>query len=287
MHFLSLSGRWPAALIEAARRFHQKNGWVMSSHIAMSMMLALFPFVLFTVALTGTVAGLLAPDIEMESIADLVFAYWPQAVAQPLLNELEAVLSTSSTKLATLGGLIALYFASNGVDAVRVAMVQAYHEIDARPFWQARAICIGLVVLGGTGILAVAVFELLLPFYVRYLSDFLPALQLPDQWERGLNGILALCLPVGAVLSFHILLPGRRHALHFIVPGVALTLVLWLLAGSMFAIYIGSFAQYSATYAGLAGAMAALIFLYLNAAILILGAEFNGALIRSTTVVDI
>ena len=63
-----------------------------------------------------------------------------------------------------------------------------------------------------------------------------------------------------------------------ILPGVLLTLVLWSAGGWAFSIYIGKFATYSATYAGLAGAMAALIFLYLCAAMLILGAEYNGAL---------
>jgi len=271
--------RWPAALLTAARRFSRKNGWVMSSHIAMSMMLALFPFVLFTVALAGTVAGILSQDVEMESMTELVFGAWPDSVAQPILGELEAVLRTSSTQLATLGGLFALYFASNGVDAVRIAMVQAYHDTDSRPFWKTRGICIGLVILGGAGILAAAVFELLLPLYMRYLADLLPFGQLSGQWEKGLSGILALLLPAGAVLAFHILLPGRVHRMGRILPGVILTLLLWLAAGSGFAIYVSSFAQYSATYAGLAGAMAAMIFLYLNAAILILGAEFNGALI--------
>ena len=63
-----------------------------------------------------------------------------------------------------------------------------------------------------------------------------------------------------------------------ILPGVALTLRLWAAGGWGFSVYIAQFATYSATYAGLAGAMAALIFMYLCAAILIFGAEFNGAL---------
>lgn len=64
-----------------------------------------------------------------------------------------------------------------------------------------------------------------------------------------------------------------------VLPGVVLTLLLWGAAGWGFSIYIARFATYSATYAGLAGAMSALIFLYLMSAILILGAEFNGALL--------
>ena len=85
-------------------------------------------------------------------------------------------------------------------------------------------------------------------------------------------------MPVGMVLAFHALLPPHRHSLMQILPGVGLTILLWAAGGWGFSFYVAQFATYSATYAGLAGAMAALIFLYLCAAILILGAEFNGAL---------
>ncbi len=80
------------------------------------------------------------------------------------------------------------------------------------------------------------------------------------------------------VLVAHLILPTGRHKLRQILPGVVLTLALWAAGGWGFSVYIAQFASYSATYAGLAGAMAALIFLYLCAAILILGAEYNGAL---------
>ena len=62
------------------------------------------------------------------------------------------------------------------------------------------------------------------------------------------------------------------------VSGVILTILLWGLAGAGFSYYLAQFASYNATYAGLAGVMVALIFLYLMSALLILGAEFNGAL---------
>jgi membrane protein len=85
------------------------------------------------------------------------------------------------------------------------------------------------------------------------------------------------------VFSCHRWLPGRRQ-LARIWPGIVLTLVLWIIAASGFSLYLESFASYSRTYAGLAGIMTALIFLYLMAAILIFGAEYNSALGRAKTV---
>ena len=136
-----------------------------------------------------------------------------------------------------------------------------------------------MVILGGVGILTAALFEIILPLYVQYLAEFFPTVPVSSQWQQGMNGILVAVLPLIAVLLCHWILPGRVHRLTRILPGAILTVALWWLAGIGFAFYVGSVAQYSATYAGLAGAMAAMIFLYVNAVILILGAEFNGVLI--------
>lgn len=268
------------AVLLAMRQFNKKNGWVLSSHIAMSMMLALFPFALFTVSLAGAITEISAQDIDIEYVLDLLFGSWPATVAGPIKKEVVAVLQNSGLQLVTFSGVLTLYFASNGVDAVRVAMVSAYQEEDRRPYWKARAICIMIVVLGGGGLLAAALFEVLLPLAVRYFADQLPIITpgFAENWENGLNGILVLVVPVAAVFLCHLVLPNRVHRFSDIGAGAVFTIVLWWACGIGFAVYVSEFSQYSATYAGLGGAMVALVFLNLNAAILILGAELNGAL---------
>lgn len=59
------------------------------------------------------------------------------------------------------------------------------------------------------------------------------------------------------------------------------TLVLWLIGGTAFGVYLVEFpGNYVSTYAGLASAMIALVFLYLTAAIFIVGGEMNAAIAR-------
>jgi len=263
------------ALVKAASRFGAKGGWVMGSHVAMSLMMALFPFVLFVVAL----AGFLSRDVPVDDLFTLLLGSWPEEVAAPIERELRAVLAASDSGLMTLGGVLALYFASNGVDAVRVAMTRAYHETDPRPFWKTRLLCLGLVIAGAALVLAGVAVDVVMPIYANMLRSAVPGEVTSWFAGVGVSWIFVAAMPVLGVVVFHLVLPGRRHAMRQILPGVVLTLLLWSLAGWGFSIYIARFASYSATYAGLAGAMSALIFLYLNAAILILGAEFNGALI--------
>ncbi len=269
-----LSGRLIKALFLAFRRFSEKNGFVMSSHVAMSMMMALFPFVLFTVALAGT----LSQGYVTDELIDLIFGAWPQDVAGPIVSELRAVLQGSSSGVITIGGLLAVYFASNGVAAVRAAMNQAYHDHDSWPFWKTRLLCIVLVILGGAAILIVAAVEVVLPVYTTLVSKHTDVDVSTWLSVDRLRWTFTVAVPVATILLAHLVLPTRRHRVMQILPGVLLTLLLLGSGGWAFSIYIAQFASYSATYAGLAGAMAALIFLYLCAAILILGAEYNGAL---------
>ncbi|MDP5216222.1 YihY/virulence factor BrkB family protein [Ruegeria sp. 2205SS24-7] len=262
------------AFLTALRRFTLKSGWVMSSHVAMFAMLALFPFILFSIALAGS----LSENVINDDVIALIFGAWPPDVSGPIIAELKNVLNSSGTGVLTFGGLLAVFFASNGVDAVRMAMTRAYHDYDDRPFWQTRLLCIAIVVAGAAIVIVVAAIEVVLPLYGQLVSEALTGESKDLISVERLSWIFIITMPAGGVLTFHMLLPARRHKLRQILPGVVLTLVLWAVVGWGFSIYVSQFASYSATYAGLAGAMSALIFLYLISAILILGAEFNGAL---------
>lgn len=87
-----------------------------------------------------------------------------------------------------------------------------------------------------------------------------------------------LWLPAFRSRGRHSRVAGRRTIVT-ILPGIAVTLVLWLVGGTAFGMYLDSFARnYVSTYAGLATGMIVLVFLYMLAAIFIFGAELNAAI---------
>ena len=271
---------WQAPVMAAGRaalrRFDSNHGFIRASHVAMSIMLALFPFVLFVVAL----AGVLAPQMESDDLVALLFRTWPQDIAAPLAREIRAVLEASSLGLMTIGGALALWFSSNGVDAVRVALSLAYRDSDPRPFWITRPLCVAFVLIGGAALLAGLTVNVGLPAYFSFFAEAMPEPLAGWVENTALQWAVTLGVLLAGVAACHIWLPGTPHGMRDIWPGVVLTVGLWIGAVRGFGYYLAKFADYSATYAGLAGAMAGLIFLYLMAVILILGAEFNGALIR-------
>ncbi|HBS49868.1 MAG TPA: hypothetical protein DEA05_07180 [Rhodobacteraceae bacterium] len=274
--------RWKEALFEALGRFITgKGGSILAPNIAFSLMLALFPFLLFILSLAVT----FSTEVDVEELIDLILSAWPEEVARPIERELRAVAGGADGGL-TLGALLTLFFASNGVESIRQAMTLAYHDVDRRPVWKTRLIGLGLVILGSGFVLAFTGVAVAFPLYMHFVGDALPA---PLSWlftDRIINLILTLGLVVPGVFVCHLVLPGGRHGLRNIWPGVILTVALWALAARGFAFYISHYAAYSVIYAGLAGVISALIFLYLLAAILIFGAEFNGALIRQAKARD-
>jgi membrane protein len=262
-----------AALRNALRRFVEENGWQRSSHIALSMMFALFPFCIFSLSL----AGLASVHLRTGELIDFVFGTWPDVVAQPIVRELEAVLGQSDGTTLTLSAVLAIFFASNGVDAIRISITEAYRETDLRSMWKTRLLCIAFVILGGGLLVTCAAILVALPLYFK-LFDIAP----PEFYVRYFAGntslLVATASLIFAVIACHKWLPGIHRPLRDILPGVILTLILWGTVAKLFEYYLVNYATYSVTYAGLAGIMAAQLFMYLMAAIFVFGAEFNGRL---------
>lgn len=268
--------------IAAFHRFNEKSGWVMSSHVAMSLMMALFPFMLFIVAL----AGQIAQSLDVEQLIELTMGGWPDQVADPLARELRAVTAKDTGGLISVGAILALYFASNGVDAIRGAMTAAYREEDHRPFWKKRLVNLAFVLGGAALVVSVAFLGVVLPIYLRVIDGALPGVYTLLVNSGLVRALIGGVIAVGVVMACHHWLPGKHRPQVMIWPGVLVTVVIWAAVARGFSFYVSNFASYSATYAGLAGAMVALIFLYLMAAILIFGAAFNSALCDARTSPD-
>lgn len=260
--------------MQSIRRFDEGDGWAHSSHIALSLLIALFPFLTFSLAL----AVQLSDGINSRDLVEFVMGPWPDQFADPITQEINAVLETKRTGKLTVSAFLALVFASNGVDAIRSGITAAYHDIDTRPFWKTRLLSLLFVIVGALILGSVGTLLIIIPEYIAVFGT-------PDTREyaqffasEGLRFAIAILLLVLLLISCHLWMPGKRPPLRSILPGVILTLVLWSVSAQGFSFYISTFQSYSVTYAGLAGIMASLVFMYLMAAIFLLGAEFNGQL---------
>jgi len=261
---------------EAIDHFLSDDNWAIASHIALSTILALFPFLIVVAA----VAGIIGSRPLAAEVARLVFQAWPEEVARPIAHEAEAVLTRPGTGTVTIGLAVALWFASNGVEALRLALNRAYRVVERRNFLFRRLQSIAFVGLGAAGFVVLAFLVVLGPILWHTAVGLAPWLETFAVTAVVVRYVIATVVLFVILVASHLWLPNGRRSLRDILPGIAVTLATWLVAGAAFGFYLRGFASYSATYAGLAHAMTAIVFLYFVGALVLLGAEFNAALMR-------
>jgi membrane protein len=263
-------------VFDAIWHFSEDDGWAMASHVALSTLLAIFPFLIFGTAL----GSFLGADQFAETAVHLIFDTWPESIAAPISREVVAVLTIPRGGLLTVSVLAAAYFASNGVEALRVSLNRAYRVAETRYWYVTRLASLGFVI---AGVLALAVISIVLvaaPLAVRATGDWLPWLNYVYSWVEswGLFGTV-LVLSIGLLIA-HLWMPAGRRRISDVLPGIVLTLFAWGIGAYTFASYLAAFSSYVSTYAGLASIMIALVFLYIVGVIFILGAEINAALMK-------
>ncbi|MFZ0066834.1 MAG: YihY/virulence factor BrkB family protein [Pseudolabrys sp.] len=264
---------------DACRHFIEDDGWAIASHIALSTLMALFPFLIVVTALAGFFFG--SAELADEA-ARLLLEAWPKQVAAPIALDITGVLTSTRGDVLTLGVLFALYFASSGVESLRIGLNRAYNMKEPRSWWVLRLESIVYVLVGAVAILAFSFLVVLAPLILSKLAHYLPALdQFGDLITFARYAVTAVVLIV-ALMIVHLWLPAGRRSFAEIAPGIVATLLLWLISGAIFGRYLANYAfAYVSMYAGLASAMVALVFLYVCASIFIYGGELNSVVTRT------
>jgi len=242
------------------------------------VLMAMFPFFIVLTALAGFFGS---ADLADE-VANLLLATWPEEVAVPITQEIHSVLTTTHRGALTLGVVLAVYFASSGVESLRIGLNRAYNVVETRYWILLRLESIGYVLLGALGLLALGFLIVLGPFLFGILLRHAPWLGAFDESTLTFfRFAVASTVLVVALLVAHKWIPAGRRRFLEILPGIGATLILWLAAGAGFGRYLAQFSfTYVNTYAGLASAMIALVFLYWTASIFVYGGELNAAFLR-------
>ncbi|WP_433994435.1 YihY/virulence factor BrkB family protein [Bradyrhizobium canariense] len=265
--------------MDAFYTFLADDGWAIASHIALSTLMALFPFLIVLTSL----AGFFGSKELADQAAGLLLQTWPKQVADQLSSQIHEVLTTTRGDALTVGAVLAVYFASNGVEALRVALNRAYAVAEPRRWYWLRLESIGYTLVAAFTSLAMAFLIVLGPLILEAARRHIPLIVETNQHFLNVSryGITILALIV-ALFVLHTWLPAGRRRFLQILPGIIFTMVASLISGIVFGQYLTRFANnYVTMYAGLASVIIALVFLYFTAAIFVYGGELNAAIIKS------
>ena len=270
--------RTASILWSAGEKFISDDGWAIASYIGLTLLMSLFPFLIFV----GALAGFFGSAQLAQEAARLVFAEWPDVVARPISQEVSNVLTAPRGGLLTLGGVLSFYFASSAIEALRVGLNRAYGLIERRPWWLLRLQSLGLVLVGSFALLALAFLIVLGPLILDLLTEFFPSLAAARSLLNFARlGVAAFMLATSLFLA-HRILPAHRPRFVDLLPGVLLTFVTSIAFGELFGAYLTEYVRnYISMYAGLASVMIALVYLYWVALLFVFGGELNAAIMRA------
>ncbi len=248
----------------------------LAAEAALFTLISLPALLLAVVGSLGFVADALGPDGTAE-LHRLVLGVPNSFLSERTYNSyrriVEDVLAQSSGRAVSVGLLLSVWTGSRAVNRYVETITIAY-DVDPRSAWRRRLLAFGLTVGGLLGAVAILPPLVVGPRLLGWLApEAVAATTLRTLHLFFWPGVVMLVVAALATL-YHIgvpwTTPWRRD-----LPGAVLAMLLWLAASEGLRIYLGLSVQHDAFYARLAVPIAVVLWLYITALAVLLGAEFN------------
>jgi membrane protein len=252
---------------------------LLAAGVAFYSFLALFPAMIAAVTVYGLVADPATVARQTQAISDAL----PKDAASLITGQMDAIASQPQQSLGlglVIALALALWSASGGVGNIVTAVNIAYDEEETRGFVARKGLSL-LLTLGAILFVVVAVF--LIAVVPSLLDAFIPsgAVQVMLGVARWAGLAVAVSVALGVLYRFA---PDRdQPRFAWVSVGAGLATVIWLLASLGFSLYVDNFGSYGATYGALAGVAVLMLWLWISAFIVLLGAEINAEAEQQTS----
>ncbi|CAH1659449.1 Ribonuclease BN [Hyphomicrobiales bacterium] len=251
-------------------RISRDNLSLVAAGVAFYAMLAIFPALGVFVSLFGLVADPKTVEAQILTLS----AFLPSEAIQILLGALHGVVEKNTSRLNTglvIGLAIALFSARTGMSSLMTGLNIAYDRQEARGILHQQVVALALT-LGGM------VFGIVSILAIAAVPAVLAVLPVPDDIRTPLLLIRWPFLAAITMLGFTIIYyaaPCHRVRWTSTIIGSVMATVLWLIGSVLFSAYVTRIATYDATYGSLGAVVVLLLWLWLTALALLIGAEIN------------
>ena len=272
--------RWLRVLGRTLSKAWGDSLFGMSSQAAFWSALSTAPLLLALLGMVGFVAKWFGPttinDVQDQVLVFLHGFFSPEVVGTLLAENVRNLLHNGSADIASVGFFISLWAGSSAISAFVEAITIAYGQHEARHPAAERFFALGLYLVA---LIAGVVTLPLLAIGPEALTDLFPA---PVRSQAG-TIISVLYYPVLVVAlmlllaTFYKVAPKHKHPWKRGVPGALLATAVFVIASFGLRLYVGYVYTHGLTYGALATPVTFLLFYYMMALAIILGAQFNNA----------
>lgn len=262
---------WQQIAKRVWRQVGKDNVQIVSAGVAFYFFLSLFPAIAAFLALYGLI---MSPENAAEQVTQLQ-PLIPQEAYQLIAGFAEAVANSEGQTLGwgiAFSILLGVFSANKGTAALFTGLNIAYNQEDSRPFLRRSLLTLGVtlgaIISGSLLLAAVAVIPM--------IRQVLPLPEMTDTILNLLRWPLIVVIGFGALAVLYKVAPNRSNPQwRWVTPGSVVAVLLWLLGSAGFGWYIESFGDMSKTYGSLAGIVVLMLWFFITAYAILLGAEIN------------
>lgn len=250
--------------------FDRHNCMTYAAALAFFFLLSLFPLLIF---LASWLAFVPVPNL-FNQILEIMAKLVPADAMGLVRGVLKDVLNSNSELLSfSIAG--AVFAASGGFSSLITALNIAYDVKEGRPYWKKRMLALGLTLLTGAMLTVDLAAVALGPEVGTWITS---KLKISDFFLRGWPYIRWTLIGVFTILAIELiyfLAPNVKQRFRDQVLGAIIAVVVWILVSWALGWYVSNFANYNKTFGTLGAVVGLMLWLYITAIALLLGAEFN------------
>lgn len=245
-----------------------------AASVAFSFFLALFPGIIFLFNLI--------PFFPIEGMENEVF-YTFQRVLPPdtydaARSTIDDILNNKRTDLLSFGFLFALVFATNGINSLISNFNHTIHQLDTRGFFKQQLVSVSLTIVLSFLFLLGLTIVIFSSTVINGILDFFQLEAVSPFIIESTRLLLMLSVVLLAIALMYNFGPSKGRQWRFISPGSILATFLIVITSVGFSFYVSNFAQYNKLYGSIGTLMIIMLWIYINAIVLILGFELNASI---------
>lgn len=245
-----------------------------AAELAYYFFFSLFPALIFLTSIFGLLAG---PGTKLHGmLLQYIATVLPPSAFEMVQKVLTETSQAAGAGKITFGLLVTLWSASAAMAAVQDTLNAVYDVPEARPYWKAKGIAIGLTVV--CSILMIVTLTVIL--YGNMLADSVGNLvgltaAVTWAWKVAQWPIALFFLALVFSVTYYYAPDVEQRHWEWLTPGAVVGMTTWIIASLALRIYLHYFNSYSATYGSLGAVIILLTWFYVTGLMLLLGAEVN------------
>jgi membrane protein len=255
------------------------EGYITSraSAISFNFFLAVFPTLIFFF----TIIPFIPITNFQQSLLDIIRDFLPDTAYATVQTTVEDIITRPRGGLLSVGFVLSLYFATNGINSLMEAFDNTYHTIETRTAIKQRMVAIFLVVII-TFLLIISIG--LITFGTLLLSMILPEHILASNVYFSvivvLKWLITIAMLFFAISFIYYFAPAKRRHFRFISAGSTLATILIIIITLGFNFYVDNFSKYNVLYGSIGTLLVVLLWIYFNSFSMLIGFELNASILH-------